>query len=149
MIIGKHHLLWVLAVFLCWRTLRWQKQDYSQGQYKKKKSTKVLFFFLLCDSAVLKTVTVLKLLFKLLLVMLREVFSHASGVQCCALETWEKSAPHPRSRAKGGDSMFLTAHWETFMLLSGTFICIHHLVYFSIPKFILTFGAVEYDSSFG
>lgn len=145
MIIGKHHLLWILAVFLCWRTLRWWKQDYSQGQYKKKST----FFFFLCDSALLKTVTVLKLLFKLLLVILREVFSYASGVQCCVLETWEKSAPHPRSRAKGGDSMFLTAHWETFVLLSGTFICIHHRVYFSIPKFILTFGAVEYDSASG
>lgn len=119
------------------------------GLFPRPIQKKKYFFFFLCDSALLKTVTVLKLLFKLLLVILREVFSYASGVQCCVLETWEKSAPHPRSRAKGGDSMFLTAHWETFVLLSGTFICIHHRVYFSIPKFILTFGAVEYDSASG
>ena len=42
-------------------------------------------------------------------------------MQSCILGTQpEKCAPHPRSRAREGGSMFLTVHWKNFMLLFGT-----------------------------
>lgn len=41
-------------------------------------------------------------------------------MQSCILGTQEKSAPRPRSRARESSSMFLTVHWENFMLLFGT-----------------------------
>lgn len=40
-------------------------------------------------------------------------------MQSCTLGTQEKSAPRPRSRARESSSMFLTVHWENFMLLFG------------------------------